>query len=386
MTRVQGNWVTAGRTQAVLDVLTGNGAEALFVGGCVRNAILGFPVNDVDIATDALPSDVMRWARAAKLKTIPTGVEHGTVTVMSGGAPFEITTFRRDVETDGRRAVVSFSKEVIEDARRRDFTINALYAKPDGTVVDPLRGMADLQARRVRFIENAGKRIEEDYLRTLRFFRFSAWYGDPELGFDQDALSAIAARLDGLEALSKERVGSEILKLLAAPDPAPAVATMQATGVLTRILPGANDRALGPLIHIERNVCAPADALRRLAALGTDNHATQLRLSKAQSRRVGRLKDAAASTMGPAELGYRLGPQLAEDVLMLRSALLETGFDGNALAVARQASKASFPVSAADLIDEYSGPQLGERLAQLESTWIKSGFSMSKDELLSRDI
>lgn len=385
MTRVQGTWVTARRTRAVLDILTGNGAEALFVGGCVRNALLGFPVNDVDIATDALPEDVMRWAGAAKLKTIPTGVQHGTVTVISSGAPFEITTFRRDIETDGRRAVVSFSKEVAEDARRRDFTINALYAKPDGTVVDPLHGMIDLQARRVRFIEDAAKRIEEDYLRTLRFFRFSAWYGDPGLGYDQDALSAIATHLDGLEALSKERVGSEVLKLLAAPDPSSAVATMRTTGVLNRILPGADDRALGPLIDIEQNARAPADALRRLAALSTDNHATHLRLSKAQSRLIGQLKDAAGSIMGPTELGYRMGPQLAADALMLRSALLETDFDEDTLTVAREASTAVFPVSAADLIDEYSGPRLGERLAKLESAWIKSGFSLSKDELLSRD-
>ena len=386
MTRIRDIWVTGRKTQTVLDILTGNGAEALFVGGCVRNALLGAPVNDIDIATDAIPADVMRWARAAGLKTVPTGLEHGTVTVISDGAPFEITTFRRDVETDGRRAVVTFSKELAEDARRRDFTINALYARPDGTVVDPLGGMVDLRARRVRFIENAKKRIEEDYLRILRFFRFSAWYGDPELGFDQDALSAIATHLDGLEALSKERVGSEVLKLLAAPDPAPAVATMREIGVLNRILPGANDRALGPLVHIEQSVQAPDDALRRLSALGAENHVTQLRLSKAQARVVKQLKEAAVSTMGPAELGYRLGPQLAVDSLLLRSALLETDFDKNSLTVAHEGSRAVFPVSAADLIDAYSGPQLGKRLAKLESAWVASGFSLSKAELLGRDL
>ena len=182
--------------------------------------------------------------------------------------PFEITTFRRDVETDGRRAVVAFSNDIIDDARRRDFTMNALYARPDGSIVDPLGGIQDVLDRRVRFIEDADQRIREDYLRTLRFFRFSAWYGAIDQGFDPDALNAISSNLDGLETLSAERVGMEMVKLLNATDPAVAVAVMRQTGVLNVVLQGVDDTWLAPLIHVESLWDLSPDPIRRLAALG----------------------------------------------------------------------------------------------------------------------
>ena len=228
--RITGDWITRESTQALMKALNDAGHKALVVGGCVRNALLGVPVADVDIATDALPEEVMRIALAAKMKPVPTGIDHGTVTVVSGSIPHEVTTFRKDVETDGRRAVVAFATDVADDAHRRDLTINALYALADGTLVDPLGGLPDLKARRVRFIEDAEARIREDYLRALRFFRFHAYYGDPAVGMDPEALAAIAANLDGLDTLSRERVGAELLNLLAAPDPAPAVAAMAQTG------------------------------------------------------------------------------------------------------------------------------------------------------------
>lgn len=227
--------------------------------GCVRNALLGAEASDIDIATDAHPERVVELAAGAGLKAIPTGIEHGTVTVVSGGIPHEITTFRRDVETDGRRATVAFSDTVSEDAARRDFTMNALYARPDGTLLDPLGGLPDLNARHVRFIGQAKDRIREDYLRSLRYFRFHAWYGDAAAGFDPDALDAIASNLDGLERLSRERVGAEILKLLAAPDPAPAIAAMRGAGVLGAVLPGADDRSLAVLVSLEQAADAAAD-------------------------------------------------------------------------------------------------------------------------------
>ena len=177
---------------------------------------------------------------------MPTGLAHGTVTVVAGGRPFEVTTFRRDVETFGRRAVVAFSTDLRDDAARRDFTMNALYVRPDGTVVDPLGGLPDLRAGRVRFVGDGAARIAEDYLRILRFFRFHAWYGDPAAGLDPDGLAACAALQDGLARLSRERVGAEVTKLLAAPDPAPAVGPMAAAGILARVLPGADAAALAP--------------------------------------------------------------------------------------------------------------------------------------------
>ncbi|MDP5362235.1 MAG: CCA tRNA nucleotidyltransferase, partial [Paracoccaceae bacterium] len=230
MTQITAPWIKDAAAQSVCRMLTDAGHQAWFVGGCVRNALLGEPVADLDLSTNAHPETVIALAQASALKVVPTGIEHGTVTVIANDTPFEITTFRRDVATDGRRATVVFADNMADDARRRDFTMNALYAAPDGQIMDPLGGLADLRARRVRFIEDADQRIKEDYLRILRFFRFYAWYGDPNEGPDADGLAACAAHLDGWQSLSIERVTSEMLKLLAAPDPAPAVAGVERAG------------------------------------------------------------------------------------------------------------------------------------------------------------
>jgi poly(A) polymerase len=203
--KVSGDWLTQAGTQSLCAALEGAGYRALFVGGCVRNALLGEPVADVDIATGATPENVTNIAESAGFKVVPTGFDHGTVTVIASGKPHEVTTFRRDVETDGRRAVVAFSTDITEDAARRDFTMNALYADRHGTVIDPLHGLADLQARHVRFVGDAETRIREDYLRILRFFRFHAAYGDAAEGLDPEGLAACAAFSAGLETISKER-------------------------------------------------------------------------------------------------------------------------------------------------------------------------------------
>ena len=200
--KLSGDWYKAAAPQRLCSVLDAGGHQALFVGGCVRNDLLGAAVSDIDIATDARPERVIELAKAAGLKPIPTGIDHGTVTVVVSGTAFEVTSFRTDVSTDGRRAVVAFSDDITADAQRRDFTMNALYAQASGAVIDPLEGLGDLRARRVRFIKDAAQRIQEDYLRILRFFRFSAWYGDPQLGFDPEALAAIGAHIDGLDGLS----------------------------------------------------------------------------------------------------------------------------------------------------------------------------------------
>jgi poly(A) polymerase len=375
-------WLSDPATQKVCAMLTDAGAEALFVGGCVRNALLGAPVSDMDIATDTEPQKVMDLARAAGIKAVPTGIDHGTVTLVERGIPHEITTFRKDVATDGRRAVVAFSKDIAEDARRRDFTMNAIYARPDGTVVDPLGGMEDLKARRVRFIGTAENRIREDYLRSLRFFRFHAWYGDHAEGFDADGLAAIAANLDGLEGLSRERVGAELLKLLAAEDPAPAVAAMRQCGVLGHVLPGADDRALAPLVHLEDG-SAP-DGIRRLAALGGEDVAQRLRLSKAQAAALADLREEAAGTKGAGELGYRMGAARAKDALLLRAALLEQPLLPRLETEISRGADASFPLKARDLMPELQGPALGRAMKQMEADWIASGFQLSRDALIAR--
>ncbi len=383
MMQISAAWVSDPATQRVCSALTDAGAQALFVGGCVRNALLGAPVSDIDIATDARPERVIEMTQKAGLKAIPTGIAHGTITVVCDHVPHEITTFRRDVETDGRRAVVAFSDKVEEDAARRDFTMNAIYARPNGIVLDPLSGLSDLEARRVRFIGTAENRIREDYLRSLRYFRFHAWYGDADAGFDPDALAAIATNLNGLSALSRERVGAEILKLLGAPDPAPSIAAMRSAGVLTHVLPGADDRALAPLIAIEQAADTPPDPVRRLAAIATPEDAASLRLSRAQLQRLTRMRDEAQAATSVAELGYRYGDEGGLHETLLRCAFFEQPWSEDLRTQLHSGAAAVFPVKAADLIPDFSGPALGKKLAELEARWIASGFTLTREDLLA---
>ena len=383
MTRVSGTWLENADTQRICAMLTESGFQALFVGGCVRNALYNTDVNDIDIATNAHPEKVLELAKAAGLRAVPTGIEHGTITVLANHEPHEITTFRKDVETDGRRAVVAFSDQVEDDARRRDFTMNAIYARPSGEIVDPLGGLDDLWARRVRFIDDAQQRIREDYLRILRFFRFHAFYGDPEQGMDAEALAAIAEHASGIETLSNERIGAEMIKLLSAPDPAPSVAAMRMSGALGWVFSGADDRALAPLIHLEKNAGMRPDAMRRLAALGGENVTEALRLSKKASRKLDALRSGVESTARPAELGYRIGLEDGLSVVLLRAALLETPIpEDSALDVARGA-QAVFPVKPPDLMPAFEGAALGQELKRLEMLWVKSDFTLGKADLLA---
>lgn len=377
--KVTGAWIENPATQAVCAALTSAGWQALFVGGCVRNAALGLAVNDIDIATDALPETVSELAETAGFRVVPTGIDHGTVTIVASGLPHEVTTFRRDVETDGRRAVVAFTSALREDAARRDFTMNALYARPDGTVVDPLGGLQDLLNRHLRFVGHPEDRIREDYLRILRFFRFTAIYGDPAFGMDAEGLAACAALSAGIETLSAERIGAEMRKLLAAADPAPAVAAMQAAGILTRVLPGGDARALAPLVHLEDGQ-APR-WLRRLAVLGTVDVSDRWRLSRAESRDLGRIRDALGDLDSAVVLGWRLGATLGADAVLARAALLEMPLpkgwrDDLALGAA-----AEFPVRAADL-SHLSGAALGARLKELQQRWCESDLTLTRAELL----
>jgi poly(A) polymerase len=375
---LHGDWIDHPGTQALCAALEGAGFQALFVGGCVRNALLNEPVADIDIATDAIPETVSDIAQKAGFKVVPTGIDHGTVTVVAQGEPHEVTTFRRDVETDGRRAVVAFSTRIEEDAERRDFTMNALYADRRGRVIDPLHGLPDLQARRVRFVGDAETRIREDYLRILRFFRFHAAYGDPEGGLDPEGLAACAGLSEGLETISQERITAELRKLLSARDPAPAVAAMAQSGILNRILPGADPRALAPLVHLDQ--AEPPRWLRRLSVLGGETDA--LRLSKAEARDLAALRAALGSGETPAALGWHLGEALASDAILARAASFGTYPPGNWQPEVQRGAKARFPVTAADLMPALQGEALGARLKALESRWLASNLSLSREDLL----
>lgn len=372
--RVTGAWLHHPGTQNLLRLL---GPGAYLVGGCVRNDLMGLPVGDIDIATGLRPEQVIALAEGADLRAVPTGIDHGTVTVIADGLSHEVTTFRADVQTDGRHATVRFSDDMTEDARRRDFTMNALYADADGTVIDPLGGLPDLRARRLRFIDDAARRIAEDHLRILRFFRFNAWYGDPALGLDADGLAACAAALDGLTQLSAERITAELLKLLAAPDPALSVAAMAQTGILNAVLPGADARLLPVLIHFETGAPVP---IRRLALLGGDT--ATLRLSRKQADQLQVLRHHMGGTMPPEELAYRHGADAARDVALLRAALFETPPATTLEHDIALGAAARFPVCAADLMPGLQGAALGQKLKSLEQIWIESRFTATRDNLL----
>lgn len=381
--KITGDWLDQPGTQGLCAALESAGHQALFVGGCVRNALLGVAVADVDLTTDAPPAEVTRLAEAAGFRVVPTGIDHGTVTVIAGGIPHEVTTFRHDVETDGRRAVVAFATDVAEDAARRDFTMNALYADARGTVVDPLGGLPDLQARRLRFVGDAHLRIREDYLRILRFFRFHAHYGDPTGGIDAEGLAASAELAEGVETLSRERVGAEMKKLLAAPDPAPSVAAMATAGILARVLPGADARALAPLVHLEGAM--PPRWQRRLAVLGGEDPSDALRLSRAEAARQFAIRAEIGSALTPAALGWTLGAEAAQDTLLARVALLESPLPPNWSAETQRGAAARFPIEAADLMPALQGPALGAALKDLQNRWLASDLRLTKAQLLGQN-
>ena len=375
--KIDADWLTDPAVRRVCAMLTDAGHQVWFVGGCVRNALIGAGASDLDITTDARPETVTELGEKSGFRVVPTGIDHGTVTVVVDGTPFEITTFRRDVDTDGRHAIVAFADTAEEDARRRDFTMNALYAAPDGTVFDPLGGAPDALARHVRFIGDPHQRIREDYLRILRFFRFFAWYGNPAYGIDAEGLAACAAHVDGIDGLSAERIGQEMRKLLLAPDPAPAVASMAACGALLRVLPGAGPDALTVLVHIEEMAKLEPDVIRRLAALGGDPD--RLRLTRAEAAHHAILRD---MDPGTAEVAYRHGAATAIDRAAVLAASLSQPISAADLDAARLGEGQVLPVKAADFMPALQGPALGAALRRAEARWIASGFTLTRDDLL----
>jgi tRNA nucleotidyltransferase/poly(A) polymerase len=393
-------WFEAPQTRAVFAALNTAGYETRAVGGAIRNTLMGLPVHEVDFATTATPDEVMVLASAAGLKAVPTGIDHGTVTVIVGHHPFEVTTLRQDVETFGRHASVKFSRDWREDASRRDFTINALYAGADGTVHDPLGGYADVKARRVRFIGSARERIREDFLRILRFFRFTANYGHEP---DPAGYAACIAEREGLAKLSAERVRSELMRILTAAEPLRALTPMSDAGLLTGLLGGVVHLGHAErLIAIEgENEFAP-DALRRLAALGVmieedaKRLSLRLRLSNAESARldvIAALKPvvtAGTDLLALKAALYRLGPERYRDRVLI--AWAREGADPNAtdwraaLALPAHWPIPVFPVKGEALLAAgfERGPKLGAALRYLEEAWIASDFTLTREALIER--
>ena len=389
-------WMTSPEAEAVFGALerAGGSDAARFVGGCVRDAIVGKAVSDIDIATPILPERVMEALQAAGLGAHPTGIEHGTITATARGKPFEITTLRRDVETDGRRAVVAFTTDWAEDAQRRDFRLNALYLDRAGRLYDPTGGgVEDAHAGRIIFVGDPELRLREDHLRNLRFFRFHAWYGRGAP--DAAALAACARLKDGVVTLSGERVSKELLKLLAAPDPRPSVRLMDEAGVLGKVLPQAQG-----LARFEALVEFETDPELRLAALLPDDAASvaaaakRLRLSNALRRRLlSAVPDevTVAGDMTEAALHravYLLGAGTVRDRLQLARAADPASAAAwlHFLRTIGSWTRPSFPLGGEDVkaAGVAEGPRLGRLLQLVEDWWMANDFAPDRAALLAR--
>lgn len=399
------NWLDDTGLQYLLHVLSQGGEEARIAGGAVRDALLGRPVSDVDIATTNLPAETVRRAEAAGFRTVPTGIDHGTVSVILNKKAVEVTTLRADIETDGRHAVVRFGRDWKADAERRDFTINALYADANGGVIDLVGGLADLERGVLRFIGDPEARIREDYLRILRFFRFFAWYGSGRP--DASGLKACARLKDGTDGLSAERVWSELRKLLAAPDPSRALLWMRQSGVLTKVVPESEKwgiDAIHALVGSEQALGWPVDPLLRLAAIVPPDEARMVGMAKRlkmSGHDRARLTLWAATPSPNAEQAdaalrrqlYLGDVQAVADRLRLaiasarsREAIEELAGYVRQLKLAEDWKKPAFPVGGKDLagIGFSEGAMMGKALKMLEEDWISSGFTLGRSALLER--
>lgn len=386
------SWLTGGPLARILDILDRDGEEARVVGGAVRNALIGQPVHEIDVATTARPDEVLRRAEQAHMRAVPTGIDHGTVTLVAEGTPYEVTTLREDVETFGRKARVEFGRDWRRDAERRDFTINALSLSRDGVVHDYVGGLADLDARRVRFIGDAAQRIAEDYLRILRFFRFHAAYGDGEP--DPAALHACIVAREGLSSLSRERVRMELLKLLVARRASAAIGVMANSGLLVTILGGVPYLAsFDRMTAIEAAIGESPDAILRLSALAVaiqedaERLFERLRLSTAEHDRLRSMADG-WWRIGPDRIAardarallYRLGALRFADRALLAWSRSQDGPDDSAwrhlVTLPARWQPPACPIMAADLIARGlpKGPALGLALRDAEAAWIAADF------------
>ncbi|MEM5516681.1 CCA tRNA nucleotidyltransferase [Henriciella sp. AS95] len=388
------DWLTADETLAVMTALDkARKGGSRFVGGCVRNAIMGRAAakEDIDIATQLEPDAVIEALEAAGIRAIPTGIEHGTITAVTNSTPFEITTLRRDVETDGRRAVVAFTEDWAEDAGRRDFRLNAIYAEADGTLHDPTGGgITDAETGHVIFIGDADTRLREDYLRILRFFRFNAWYG---AGIDEEGLAACERQKEGLKQIAVERIWKELHKLLAAPDPSVAVEAMDRSGVLSILMPEAvmvdglyDLRVTEALLKVRPDPMLRLMSLLPRTAAAVVGVSKRLRMSNAETERISRW--AADNLPDPTGFNgrelrralYWHGPQAVVDRAML------SGQDVRDLVHAILAwRRPAFPVGGDDaLAVGLKGPEIGQALRKLEEWWIDQDFQPEREELLGR--
>ncbi len=378
-------WLRNPSAQKLSKLYKNFGYQVLFVGGCVRNTILKMPVTDIDLATDAQPEEIIKIAKENNIRFVPTGLAHGTITLIIDNTNYQITTFRTDFDHDGRYAKVEFTESLLLDASRRDLTINALYCNHVGEVIDPLNGLDDIKKQKIKFIGNPNERIKEDNLRILRFFRFQAIYGNKNLEIDSIALEACHNHKSKLAALSKERITSELRKILSAPNPLEVIIKMNETGVLNELFQKVSIDSLEAYLKTEKKFKININWLGRLLSLQVTQEEESLKLTRCEFKFLKQTKSAIENQIHVLEFSYYNGVETGKIYSILQNFRHNIILSKNLLNQINSLATKKFPITAKDLMPEISGKKLGEALRSLEDRWIKSNFTLSKKELLAEE-
>ena len=376
-------WLRNPSAQKLSKLYKSFGYQVLFVGGCVRNTILKIPVTDIDLATDAQPEEIIKIAKENNIRFVPTGLAHGTITLIIDNKNYQITTFRTDFDHDGRYAKVEFTESLLLDASRRDLTINALYCNHVGEVIDPLNGLDDIKKQKIKFIGNPNERIKEDNLRILRFFRFQAIYGNKNLEIDSIALEACHNHKSKLAALSKERITSELRKILSAPNPLEVIIKMNETGVLNELFQNVSIDSLEAYLKTEEKFKININWLGRLLSLQVTQEEESLKLTRCEFKFLKQTKSAIENQIHVLEFSYYNGVENGKIYSILQNFRHNIILSKNLLNQINSLATKKFPITAKDLMPEIRGKKLGEALRSLEDQWIKSNFTLSKKDLLA---
>ncbi|MAB02728.1 MAG: hypothetical protein CML34_08050 [Rhodobacteraceae bacterium] len=376
-------WLRNPSAQKLSKLYKSFGYQVLFVGGCVRNTILKMPVTDIDLATDAQPEEIIKIAKENNIRFVPTGLAHGTITLIIDNKNYQITTFRTDFDHDGRYAKVEFTESLLLDASRRDLTINALYCNHVGEVIDPLNGLDDIKKQKIKFIGNPNERIKEDNLRILRFFRFQAIYGNKNLEIDSIALEACHNHKSKLAALSKERITSELRKILSAPNPLEVIIKMNETGVLNELFQNVSIDSLEAYLKTEEKFKININWLGRLLSLQVTQEEESLKLTRCEFKFLKQTKSAIENQIHVLEFSYYNGVENGKIYSILQNFKHNIILSKNLLNQINSLATKKFPITAKDLMPEIRGKKLGEALRSLEDRWIKSNFTLSKKDLLA---
>ena len=376
-------WLRNPSAQKLSKLYKSFGYQVLFVGGCVRNTILKMPVTDIDLATDAQPEEIIKIAKENNIRFVPTGLAHGTITLIIDNKNYQITTFRSDFDHDGRYAKVEFTESLLLDASRRDLTINALYCNHVGEVIDPLNGLNDIKKQKIKFIGNPNERIKEDNLRILRFFRFQAIYGNKNLEIDSIALEACHNHKSKLAALSKERITSELRKILSAPNPLEVIIKMNETGVLNELFQKVSIDSLEAYLKTEEKFKININWLGRLLSLQVTQEEESLKLTRCEFKFLKQTKSAIENQIHVLEFSYYNGVENGKIYSILQNFRHNIILSKNLLNQINSLATKKFPITAKDLMPEIRGKKLGEALRSLEDRWIKSNFTLSKKDLLA---